>query len=49
MGAHAHGGCTLTHRNIPEGLQLVESPHQSRFFLTAIAVQWSRGSVRRKD
>lgn len=31
-------GCTLEHMNIPEGLQLVESTHQSRFFLTATAV-----------
>lgn len=34
----AHGGRTVEHMNIPEGLQLVESPYQCRFFLTAAAV-----------
>lgn len=34
----AHGGCTLEHKNIPEGLQILESTHQSRLFLTATAV-----------
>lgn len=50
----AHGGPTPEQLDIPEGLQLVDNPCQSRFFLTGAAAHGKftleqRESVRRKE